>query len=64
MITNTEAFFCGLAVGFLLTSAIVIIDGARHYRPPIQRQATWTPPAIPVCDEPLYERITEFCNGP
>ena len=56
-----EHFLLGIGCGLILTSALVIADAARQYKPVEVRLPTDQRPIIPMCDREIFERIVEGC---
>lgn len=54
-----------VVAGFLFTVAgfsVIIVDAAQNYERPVPREPTWSPPEIPQCDKPLWDRIRHLCD--
>lgn len=49
-----------LIAGFLLATALNIIEAAKAHEPS-SHQPTWQPPKIEQCDLPLWDRIRRLC---
>ena len=41
-----------------------IVSSAAAYRPEAAHVPRWSPPPIPACDKPAWERIVEGCAEP
>jgi len=49
-------------IAAFLTLCVVVIVGVAKAQTPEPIARSWSPPAIPHCDKPLWERITEGCD--
>ncbi len=57
-----ELIVIGL-VSIILVTFTKNVYEAIAFQPIVERRApTWTPPVIPDCDAPLWERIKDRCN--
>lgn len=61
MKTKLEILTGILIALFYICGSVLIIEAAKADEVPL-RQATWTPPKIPHCDKPLWERVRHKCD--
>jgi len=60
MKTDEKLIAIGFTIYFFLC-ALVIVDVARGQESLPTLEPTWTPPTIPQCDKPLWERVRNGC---